>query len=61
MKESCITCKLTSWSLTYGTINMILKGQVHPAQQVDTEGVPLMHPSGSQTGLLEFTHIAEML
>lgn len=44
-----------------GTINMILKGQVCPAQQVDTEGVPLMHPSGSQTGLLEFTHIAEML
>lgn len=44
-----------------GSIDMILKEQVDPEQQVDTEGVPLIHLSGSETGVLEFMHIAEMV
>lgn len=39
---------------------MILKEQVDPEEQVDTEGAPLIRLSGSQIGVLEFMHIAGM-
>lgn len=47
-------------SLAHGSIDRILKEQVDPEQQVDTEGVPLCF-SGSPTGMLKFMSIAEMV
>ena len=48
-------------SHVHGSTDRILKEQVDPKQHVDTEGAPLIHLSGSQTGVLEFMHIAEMV